>query len=171
IDHLLMEEIGDHDPGGRTERGPGQRLDQVARGGVHVIGDAAIAVDHHLRDQRAGEHQHIDQQEKAAEQQHRTGLVRCDMGVETVGSHDIGLSGAKALAQNFTLGAASSSVRLAPRSKNSLRVKPKVPANSAAGICWIRSEERRVGKECRSRWWAYHVREEERVSETTYVML
>src|SRR5882762_7542045 len=21
---------------------------------------------------------------------------------------------------------------------------------------WVRSEERRVGKECRSRWWAYH---------------
>src|SRR4051794_14831916 len=39
--------------------------------------------------------------------------------------------------QNFTVGTASTSVRVAPRSKNSLRVKPKVSANSAAGICWM----------------------------------
>src|SRR5438874_10497901 len=24
------------------------------------------------------------------------------------------------------------------------------------GFCRVRSEERRVGKECRSRWWSYH---------------
>src|SRR3954452_18492100 len=39
--------------------------------------------------------------------------------------------------QNFTVGTCSTSLRVAPRSKNSLRVKPKAPANSAAGICWI----------------------------------
>src|SRR5271169_4520560 len=39
--------------------------------------------------------------------------------------------------QNFTCGAASTSVRLAPRSKKSLRVKPNIPANRAAGICWM----------------------------------
>src|SRR2546422_3830606 len=30
------------------------------------------------------------------------------------------------------------------------------PARSAASSRWIRSEERRVGKECRSRWSPYH---------------
>ena len=35
------------------------------------------------------------------------------------------------------VGAASTSVRLAPRSKKSLRVKPNMPANRAAGICWM----------------------------------
>ena len=39
--------------------------------------------------------------------------------------------------QNFTVGTVSTSVRLAPRSKNSLRVKPNMPANSAAGSCWM----------------------------------
>src|SRR6201981_3033931 len=43
----------------------------------------------------------------------------------------------RARRQNFTLGAASTSVRLAPRAKKSLRVKPSGPANSAAGICWM----------------------------------
>ena len=41
------------------------------------------------------------------------------------------------LNQNFTWGAASTSVRVAPRSKKSFRVKPNMPANNAAGICWM----------------------------------
>src|SRR5665213_139879 len=39
--------------------------------------------------------------------------------------------------QNFTDGTASVSARVAPRSKKSLRVKPNMPANKAAGICWM----------------------------------
>src|SRR6476620_11005113 len=30
------------------------------------------------------------------------------------------------------------------------------PARHRTGRCWMRSEERRVGKECRSRWSPYH---------------
>src|SRR6267154_839258 len=41
------------------------------------------------------------------------------------------------ISQNFTFGTVSTSVRLAPRSKKSLRVKPNMPANRAAGICWM----------------------------------
>src|SRR5439155_12374021 len=29
------------------------------------------------------------------------------------------------------------------------------PQEEAASLGWVRSEERRVGKECRCRWWAY----------------
>jgi len=36
-----------------------------------------------------------------------------------------------------TCGTASTSGGVAPRSKKSLRVKPNMPANSAAGICWM----------------------------------
>src|SRR6266516_7445547 len=32
------------------------------------------------------------------------------------------------------------------------------PAASACMACGARSEERRVGKECRSWWWAYHLK-------------
>src|SRR5262245_66335901 len=38
--------------------------------------------------------------------------------------------------------------------------KSKCPTpNSGLGTFALRSEERRVGKECRSRWWPYHHRE------------
>src|SRR5437016_13421785 len=33
----------------------------------------------------------------------------------------------------------------------------------------VRSEERRVGKECRCRWWPYHKKEEHNLRETTCV--
>src|SRR5690554_7525884 len=31
-----------------------------------------------------------------------------------------------------------------------------VDSDEELGIIYLRSEERRVGKECRSRWWPYH---------------
>ena len=92
----------------------------------------------HFGEQRAGKDQHIDQQEQAGEQQHRTKLVRCDMRVETVGGHDaLLLCRSVRSVRTSRVGTASTSVRLAPRSKNSLRVKPNMPANKAAGICWM----------------------------------
>src|SRR6266700_5091024 len=37
-----------------------------------------------------------------------------------------------------------------------------LPAGSC-GTCWHRSEERRVGKECRSRWSPYHSKKKKKV--------
>src|SRR5438034_11691045 len=43
--------------------------------------------------------------------------------------------------------------------------RSKVEAGPLRGTGrWIRSEERRVGKECRCRWWRNHARSEENVS-------
>src|SRR5690554_6309770 len=36
------------------------------------------------------------------------------------------------------------------------RVVPMLPEILSNNACSLRSEERRVGKECRSRWWPYH---------------
>jgi hypothetical protein len=87
IDHVLVEEIGDRDPGDRADRRVGQRRDEVARGPHQIVIDRSVAVDHHLRDQRAGIDQHVDQHEQSSEQHRRTEFVRCDMRVETVGGH------------------------------------------------------------------------------------
>src|SRR5690554_8004522 len=38
----------------------------------------------------------------------------------------------------------------------------ELTAQSFARNAFTRSEERRVGKECRSRWWAYHEKKEKR---------
>src|SRR6185437_16010087 len=204
IDHRLVEEIGDHDPEQHSARGIGQRADHVMERHGQVIIDGALAVVHHLDDQRAGIDDDVDQHEQAREQDHRARPVRGDMGVETVGGHHVlslslvipghreavspesiatsapgpwairakfkkqgrssfvcrecgkpqarcqygfraRASGAprndedveSSMPQNFTLGAASTSARLAPRSKKSRLVKPNMPANSAAGICWM----------------------------------
>src|SRR6266446_9442468 len=56
---------------------------------------------------------------------------------DLVGGHEVLLCQGNPCGQNFTAGAASTSLRLEPRSKKSLRVKPNMPANSAAGICWM----------------------------------
>src|SRR5690606_40469576 len=47
-------------------------------------------------------------------------------------------------------------------SKLWVTAKPKAPCQkaSAGAMSGTRSEERRVGKECRSGWWAGHAREE-----------
>src|SRR5205814_7480641 len=43
------------------------------------------------------------------------------------------------------------------RAKESVKGRLVLSSEStAARMTRIRSEERRVGKECRSRWWAYH---------------
>src|SRR5205807_3997503 len=34
--------------------------------------------------------------------------------------------------------------------------RPPIPENRQTAHAPLRSEERRVGKECRSRWWPYH---------------
>ena len=88
VDHVLVEEIGDHDPQRGGDGGVGEGRDQVARCAHQVIVDRVVAVHQHFGDQRAGKHQHVDQQKQAGEQQHRTKLVRCDMRVETVRGHD-----------------------------------------------------------------------------------
>src|SRR2546422_2302786 len=45
----------------------------------------------------------------------------------------------------------------APRSSRTSRTaRPECESGSATGSGWARSEERRVGKECRSRWSPYH---------------
>src|SRR5205823_2587329 len=73
VDHVLVEEIGDHDPQRGNARRIGKGHDQVAIRPYQIIVDRAV----------------------------------------------------------------SASVRLAPRSKNSRGVKPNMPANKAAGICWM----------------------------------
>src|SRR5437588_7807857 len=46
---------------------------------------------------------------------------------------------------------------LAPVYETVARVKDRLdPEIALLGFCGARSEERRVGKECRSRWWPYH---------------
>src|SRR6202021_1792939 len=85
----------------------------------------------------------VDQHEQPGEQQHRTEFVRCDVRVKTVRGHVALFRWRRSFPgvakrrlqeglkfQNFTVGAA-------PRSKKSLRVKPNMPANNAAGICWM----------------------------------
>ena len=89
VDHVLVEEIRDHDPQRGRDRRIGKGRDQVARRGPQIIVDRGVAVDHDFREQRAGIDQHIDQQKQAGEQQHRTKLVRCDMRVEPVRGHDV----------------------------------------------------------------------------------
>ena len=44
VDHVLVEEIGDHDPQRGDAGGIGKRLDQVAPGRAQVIVDRAVAV-------------------------------------------------------------------------------------------------------------------------------
>ena len=88
IDDVLVKEIGDHDPGGGADGGEGERLDEIMRGKGDVCLKRTVAVERHLRQQRTGEHHHVDEQEQAAEQQHRTNLVRCDVRVKTVRGHD-----------------------------------------------------------------------------------
>jgi len=62
---------------------------QVARRSGKVVIDGATAIDDDFSDQRAGKHQHIDQQKQPGQQQHRTKLVRGDVGVETIGGHGL----------------------------------------------------------------------------------
>src|SRR6185437_12029150 len=109
--------------------------DVVQRHRQIIVGRPAAVVDH-LDDQRAGIDHDINQHEKSGQQQHRTQPVRCDVRVKTVCGHD-GCPTRPCRLQNFTVGTCSTSARLAPRSKKSLRVKPNIPANRAAGICWM----------------------------------
>src|ERR1044072_2378481 len=44
----------------------------------------------------------------------------------------------------------------APQSLDGLEGSPLKISNGRMNDCWSRSEERRVGKECRSRWSTYH---------------
>ena len=88
IDDLLVEEIGDHDPGGSADGGKRKCLDQIAAGEGDVSFERPIAVESHFRQQRAGEYHYVDEQEQAAEQQHRANLVRCNVRVKTIRGHD-----------------------------------------------------------------------------------
>src|SRR5947209_11315313 len=45
---------------------------------------------------------------------------------------------------------------LSPHGAYELARYPQADAKPAIGLCSTRSEERRVGKECRSRWSRYH---------------
>src|SRR5205807_9720822 len=48
--------------------------------------------------------------------------------------------------------------------------RPDLTARSSAGRIWSRSEERRVGKECRSRWWRWRYKKRNRRRMVSTVM-
>ena len=87
IDDRLVEVVGDDDPDRRRDRSPRATPPEIAPGRAQVVVERSVLVQEHLQEDRAGEHDHVDQEEQPDQQQDRTRLVRCDVGVETVGGH------------------------------------------------------------------------------------
>src|SRR6266850_6432046 len=51
---------------------------------------------------------------------------------------------------------------LSPSRRACRDCRPSPGRNDAGSALGLRSEERRVGKECRSRWWPYHSKKKKR---------